>query len=289
MSMTTATSSGTNLRIFDAFPVAPTDGTISIGTVGSNDWITVDRGATLTVNNPDITSWSVDHKSSRKWSFKFLSKIIPELKKMIPKPMSIQQFFYQVINSSVDLKKLDSRIKNYENMIEKAKKDGQEALKDLLLERVEEIRKESLLYAAGVKKVITEDQLLTFKEKARNSENLNLVWIKNYVRVIPPNVLKKKEKYDKLEIFDDYAILFYEKHGKYPKKRAVAKTKKEIEKERDPILFGVRKNIRKLYFVGDWKDKYCDLTLDDIVKKLGKKEVSKNDLTAKIKVKTNND
>ena len=39
-------------------------------------------------------------------------------------------------------------------------------------------------------------------------------------------------------------------------------TAKEIEKAKDPILFGVIKESNKLFYVGDWIDEHCDLTLE---------------------------
>jgi hypothetical protein len=43
-----------------------------------------------------------------------------------------------------------------------------------------------------------------------------------------------------------------------------ADTKEEIARKKDPILFGLIEDRRRLYFVGDWEDEYCNLTLDKI-------------------------
>ncbi len=40
-----------------------------------------------------------------------------------------------------------------------------------------------------------------------------------------------------------------------------------------PILFGVIKGRRRLYFVGDWVDEFCDLTFDQIADALGKDNI----------------
>ena len=45
--------------------------------------------------------------------------------------------------------------------------------------------------------------------------------------------------------------------------------KKQREKRRDPILFGLIKNSRKLYFICDWKTDTDDLTLEKLEKELG--------------------
>jgi hypothetical protein len=52
------------------------------------------------------------------------------------------------------------------------------------------------------------------------------------------------------------------------------KTRKQVEKERqakDPIVFGAFLNeesrtvIDRFYYLGDWEDEYCNLTLDKMV------------------------
>ena len=49
----------------------------------------------------------------------------------------------------------------------------------------------------------------------------------------------------------------------------------EEAKRRDPIIFGVIAGSKKLYYVADWIDEYCDLTLDAFVDALG---IEKDDL-----------
>jgi len=71
-----------------------------------------------------------------------------------------------------------------------------------------------------------------------------------------------------LKIFDNYVVLHYDPQGKASEMSAEEKAQ-ELVRRRDPILFGVFRGSRKLYFVGDWKDEQCDLTLQEIVDKLG--------------------
>jgi len=58
-------------------------------------------------------------------------------------------------------------------------------------------------------------------------------------------------------------------------------TEKEKEKAKDPILFGVMKNSRNLYFIADWEDEYCDLTLSKMLNVLGKKSLTINNKSVK--------
>ncbi|HEY8094921.1 MAG TPA: hypothetical protein VIE65_02365 [Methylobacter sp.] len=55
--------------------------------------------------------------------------------------------------------------------------------------------------------------------------------------------------------------------------KAYSETKAEIEARKDPILFGMIKGRRILYYICDWVDEYCDLTLDQIADTIGKETI----------------
>jgi hypothetical protein len=65
-------------------------------------------------------------------------------------------------------------------------------------------------------------------------------------------------------VFDNYALLHYD-----PKAKAFSLTAAQEAAKRDPILFGLIEGVRKLYFVADWKDDECDLTMDEVARVLG--------------------
>ena len=103
--------------------------------------------------------------------------------------------------------------------------------------------------------------------------------LERYPRVIPQKnakLIKQAKKY-----FDSIYILYTAK-------------KEEVEKEKiakDPIAFGVVKykddnnsltrqtsvESNHMFFITDWVDEYCDLTLDKLVE-LSKEELQKNDI-----------
>lgn len=66
-------------------------------------------------------------------------------------------------------------------------------------------------------------------------------------------------------IFDKMYIVFTD-YTKREERRVEA-----IKREKDPILFGTfqdaatRTVVERFYFIGDWTDEYCDLTLDKMV------------------------
>jgi hypothetical protein len=85
-----------------------------------------------------------------------------------------------------------------------------------------------------------------------------------------------KKEIDDRKIFDNYVVLHYD-----PKDNGEGLSKAEIEKKKDPILFGLIKNSRKLYYVADWKDEYCDLTLEEMFNVLGEKVLKINNKSVK--------
>ena len=94
-------------------------------------------------------------------------------------------------------------------------------------------------------------------------------YLKNFNRPIPQNIIDKINKINNLEVFDNYVVLYYDPDGKFSKETA-----EEEAKRKDPIIFGLIAGSKKLYYVGDWIDEYCDLTLEKFVETLG---VSKDD------------
>ena len=193
------------------------------------------------------------------------------------KKMNPSEFFGE-ITSALKYNKFDDskyfkRVDGYLATIENAKKAGQDALIEKLEDEIELVKLESLLYGAGSTKTITEEQVVEFYKKSK--KGLRLDWIKNFTRIIPNKVINHKLKIDKLKVFDNYVILHYD-----PNEKSYSLTKKEKE---DPILFGVIRGSRKLYYIADWKDKYCDLTLETLIDEFGKRAINANDITAKFK------
>lgn len=184
----------------------------------------------------------------------------------------IEDFFKDIHNAVVDLDVDENSIQFYIDAVKDASANGQVALKELLISKKDVIISElALLKSKNKVKYVSESDVVKFYEKTRKTGKcLKLSWIKNYVRVIPPEVILLKKEFDELRIFDNYVVLHFDKNND-----STNMTEKEIIKAKDPILFGVIKGSRKLYFVGDWIDEYCNLTLDNFIKELEQKEVKK--------------
>lgn len=179
------------------------------------------------------------------------------------KLLTIVEFFTMLIQSYEELTPIADIAEHYRKALTQAKTMGQSALVQQLEDHIDMIRGEAQLIAMNLKKYVTEKQVITFYEKVGEDKNLKLTWIKNFGRIIPQDVYNAKAKIDKRKIFDNYVVLQYD-----PANNGEKLTKEEVEKKKDPILFGVINNSRKLYYIADWKDDYCDLTLEEMFKTL---------------------
>ena len=160
------------------------------------------------------------------------------------------------------------RVSKYLTALHNATNIGQTALQEELIRGLITNRYESVLYAEGCYYAVTEDLVAKFASQCE--KGLKLSYLKNFARPIPQDVIDKVAKMNELEVFDNYVVLYYDPEGKVYKETAY-----EEAKRRDPIIFGVIAGSKKLYYVADWIDEYCDLTLDAFVDALG---IEKDDL-----------
>lgn len=168
----------------------------------------------------------------------------------------------------------DKQLKQiYENCLELSKKyliTGQKFGLKKLIFHMECIDKEYEIIKAGINKFIYRDDIEEFIEDVAD-KTVKLIDLENYIREIPDEVVlslsKVKDKFDK------FYVLYTDYTGK--EERRVNKERRD----KDPILFGTLQDfntgttIDRFYFIGDWEDEYCDLTLDKFVNEM---KVKKN-------------
>lgn len=184
-------------------------------------------------------------------------------------PMDALKFFSLVKASSKESAAVyKDRVSKYLTALHNATNIGQTALQEELIRGLITNRYESVLYAEGCYYAVTEQQVARFASECE--KGLKLSYLKNFSRPIPQEVIDKIAKMNELEVFDNYVILYYDPEGAVYKETAY-----EEAKRRDPIIFGVIAGSKKLYYVADWIDEYCDLTLDAFVDSLG---IEKEDL-----------
>lgn len=199
------------------------------------------------------------------------------------KKFDVIKFFSDVHNiiSSEETNRYINRISEYVEYIGYTETTGQTALKEKLIRNLVINKLESVLYAKGLYKAINESAIVTLAQKA--PKPLTLDYIQNYVKNIPINVIKQKIEADKLEVFDNYAILHYDPDNDSTEMTNEERAE-EIRKKRDPILFGLIKGSKKLYFIADWIDETAeyDIDFDKMVEIVGKDIIEKGFLTEKI-------
>lgn len=198
-------------------------------------------------------------------------------------------------------KKVESLFNKIKKALTRADENQQEKIIDNLTEiknNAEELNQQNLLLEAEIKLknsmaeveaikagydryVLKEDvnELIENLKAKDGGRQLAFSNLERYPRVIPQKnakLIKQAKKY-----FDSIYILYTAK-------------KEEVEKEKiakDPIAFGVVKykddnnsltrqtsvESNHMFFITDWVDEYCDLTLDKLVE-LSKEELQKNDI-----------
>jgi len=214
-------------------------------------------GSTTAFDNTTIYAINGATESKFKNVLK-LFKISPKavLVYMITYMFSPEKFFKQVKRSLLHVKRITIRSEEtIDVLISQAKAVGQTSFAETLEEERERINKELKLVDNGYDIYIKEDDIIKFQKYSNKS--LKLDWIKNFNRLIPFDILKQIDHAISLGVFDNFVILHYDPLGENSKP-----TKKEVEKAKDPIVFGVMECSNSLYYIGDWIDEFCDLTLD---------------------------
>jgi len=249
-------------------------GSINIGnTVSSSIFIT--NGSTGSFGTAPVSpdSWNFNgeisvllDKKKKNWFVNWIDSFRKNKEEKV-KTMTILNFFTSLATSLNDIKVLQDTAIHYEQAISNAAKAGQTALVERLKSRLESAKSELQLVNAGLTKYFVEEQIVDFYRKTESNKNLKLTWIKHFVKPIPSKILEVKEKLDQQFVFDNYVILHYDPNNDATSLTVEEKKQEEIRKK-DPIIFGVINGSRRLYYVGDWIDEYCDLTLDVIVEVL---------------------
>lgn len=149
-------------------------------------------------------------------------------------------------------------------MAEKYQKTGQvEGLKYLMFLH-KTLEKEFQLIEMGIDRFVYESDIIKYIEEI-SDKSVKITELKYYKREIPSDIVSIIE--NTKGIFDELLVVFTD----YTEEFSDATINEQIEKEKDPILFGVFYNeetgdiVERYYFLGDWVDEYCDLTLDKMI------------------------
>lgn len=193
------------------------------------------------------------------------------------KELTPSEYFEKIKDKkhTIDDEKLRSVYDNCLELINKYKITGQRKAIKKLMFHLECIEKEREIVKMGITTFIYKDDIEEYIDNVAK-DTVKIIELENYEREIPDEIVDviaaTKDKFDQLYIvFTDYT----------------GKVERQIQKERrdkDPIIFGTfqdqsnRTVIDRFYYLGDWEDEYCDLTLDKMVnetEKVGKRNIVK--------------
>ena len=164
--------------------------------------------------------------------------------------------------NTIDDQALQQIYDNCLTLLNKYRITGQTKAVKKLIFHLECIEKEHEIIKSGINTFVYRDDIEEFIESV-SKDVVKIIELENYEREIPDDIVtlvgNVKDKFDKFYVvFTDYT----------------GKVERQVTKERqdkDPILFGTLQDketdtvIDRFYYIGDWEDEYCDLTLDKMV------------------------
>lgn len=207
-------------------------------------------------------------------------KIKDEERKALEASMTPYEYFTHVKSTVKEINR-DDITKMYEaasSLMDKYKETGQEKAEKRLAFHVKTLLKESKLIDKGITKFVQKDDITNYIDNI-SKKPVKIIEMKNYPREIPDELIAVIK--DTKDIFDEFYIVFTD--------YSEGELAKEVEIERDPILFGgfctSGRDIvaERFYYLGDWEDEYCNLTLDKLIEETSK------DIVKDVAIPTNRD
>jgi len=178
-------------------------------------------------------------------------------------PYSVDLIFSFVKSkfSKLEQREIEQRLRNLRLVIQSCGQTGQTALADqMLIEQATAIRQQEVA-AAGYDTFVTLKDVMRFKDKTKTQ--IDWAPLEKFPRPIPLGIRNKIATVKKKNLFDELMVLFHN-----PTKEQLRSTKEKII-SKDPILFGRFAYAPEvLYFICDWEDEVCHLTMKEFVKQL---------------------
>lgn len=163
---------------------------------------------------------------------------------------------------TMDDEKLEKVYRNAIYLAERYNKTGQiKGLRKLKF-HIESIVKERQILNAGINKFVYRSDIEEYIQDVADKQVV-ILDLKSYERNLPDEIIEALEKVK--DLFDEFYVVCTDYTGE------IARRVQEERREKDPILFGAfldrEKNAinERFYYIGDWVDDYCDLTLDKMV------------------------
>lgn len=184
------------------------------------------------------------------------------------KTLTVQQYFDQVKEAkqkmtSDDLAQMaESALK----LLQRFVVTKQTTAAQRVVFNVQNLEKEKQLLDLGIDTFIYKSVLDEYIEGIAPKE-VKVTDLSNYLRVIPDELIKKIEETQ--DLFTNYFVVFTDYTGREERRVTTE------QRNRDPILlgafikrdeqFGNHNFCERMYYLGDWVDEQCDLTLDKLI------------------------
>lgn len=218
----------------------------------------------------------ISHKDTvvDKLKKKFFPKRYAE--QFVPVEVAFADLKSHIVNTSTET--LRDAYAKLITMEKRLRESGQIVKADRLKLYFDDLTIQTALVDAGFNTFLNEQDLIDFVKKSERGTRID--FLRYYEGTIPDDVLEKKLRADAAMVFDNYVVAFYDDSIKNRvaaaatiKKVAKAKSKKAaqaaVDKRRDPILFGIVKGVRRLFYIADWVTEDDDLTLQVVEDALG--------------------
>lgn len=130
------------------------------------------------------------------------------------------------------------------------------------------VEKEFKLLEHGINTYIYFNDIKEYINNVKDKQ-ISIIELENYEREIPDEIANTVIMCKENNLFDKYIVIFTD----YNKEMSKKVSKKDREK--DPILLGMFYDDKsetacpRFYYLGDWEDEYCDLTLEKFLTTVG--------------------
>lgn len=163
--------------------------------------------------------------------------------------------------TKIEQEDLKKKLNKLAPMLNYAKEMQQSAVYEDCAKKILEIVREQEAASQGIETIVRKQDVEKLVYHVRDKV-IKFKEFSEFPRVLPKKVRTILKNLQTKKIFDSYMILYTD----FSKPEEELKSTKTLIKEKDPILFGTfNDNPDKLYFIIDWEDEYCDLTLDKLV------------------------
>lgn len=169
----------------------------------------------------------------------------------------------------------DEFLNNFNDIIQKELNKAMVTKQNTLIRRLAYaksiVTRERQLIKNGVDVFVLREDIETFIDTVKD-RSVKIIESDRFPRPLPDEVIERFQQIQKLNLFDRYYIVFTDYTDE------IGKQVRQEEKRKDPILFGAFEQkidgiwdiFDRFYYIADWEDEYCDLTLAKMVDTMSK-------------------